>query len=102
MAGAAGLALVGAAAHYVITRYPSITDHMSSRIGATVTLLGVLLLGLAESLSASLLSLAVMFAVFALPVRLGWRFISPATPHRFDARMGEAGEFRRSGFSEDT
>jgi hypothetical protein len=36
-----------------------------------------------------------------MPLRLGWRFIGPVSPDKFDARMGDAEGFRRDGFAKD-
>ena len=49
----------------------------------------------------SLLSLAAIVVVVGMPLRLGWRFIGPVAPHKFDAKMGDAEGFRRAGFSDD-
>jgi hypothetical protein len=101
MIAAAVLALAGAAVRYAVSRYPRwFAGHLPMLRGGIVPGIG-LLLGLANQHATGLLSLAVIAVLIGMPLRLGWRFIAPASPHKFDAKMGDADGFRRAGFSDE-
>ena len=101
LVAAAGLALIGAAAHYAISRYPLWFARIEPMLRASISPVASILLGIVAQLQSGLLSLLVTVIVIAMPLRLGWRFIGPVSPHKFDARMGDAEGFRRAGFSDD-
>lgn len=99
---AAGLlAVAGAAAHYAVGRYPAWFARRRPALRALVVPAVCILLGLAAQMPLNPLAVAAAAVLLGLPLRLGWRFIGPVSPHKFDARMGDADAFRRAGFSDD-
>lgn len=98
---AAFLALAGAAAHYAVSRYPTWFARRQPMLRGFISPGLSILVGLAHQLPLGLLSLAVIAVLVGMPLRLGWRFIGPVSPHKFDAKMGDGDSFRRAGFSDD-
>ena len=95
------LALAGAAAHYVVSRYPGWFARHARKLRASVIPFAAVALGVVLQLPSGLLSLVVVAVLIGMPLRLGWRFIGPVSPHKFDAKMGDGETFRRAGFSND-
>lgn len=95
------LALLGGAARYAVTRYPAWLDRHMPMLRAGISPGASILLGLSDQLPQGLLSLAALIVLVGMPVRLGWKFIPPLAPHKFDAKMGDADGFRRAGFRDD-
>jgi len=95
------LALLGAGSHYVVSRYPERFAKRVPLLRGTIIPMACVGLALAAQWPWTFLPALVAIVVIGLPLRLGWRFIGPVSPDRFDAKMGDAGSFRRSGFSKD-
>jgi hypothetical protein len=95
------LATIGAATHYLVTCYPQWFETRWPMIKGAVSPLGCGVLWLANHFAIGALSLIVMAALLLMPLRVGWRFIAPATAERFDAKMGNHENFRRDGYSDE-
>lgn len=98
---AALLAITGAAARYVVARYPQAVQRHTPMFRGLVTPLASSLFGLAGQTETGLLGLVVVLVLAGMPLRLGWRFVGPVPPAKFDAQMGEERSFRGSGFSDE-
>jgi hypothetical protein len=90
LAGLALLALVGAGAHYTVSRYPARAAPLWPMLRAGIVPATCLALGLADQFAARLLSLPVCATLLAMPICLGWRFIGPAVRDGVDAKFGDA------------
>jgi len=95
------LALTGAATKYAVSRYPSWFARRWLMLRGLMSPLGMILVELADQWRMSPLSLAAVIVLVGMPLRLGWRFIPPLSPHKFDAKMGDGESFRRAGFSDE-
>jgi hypothetical protein len=93
-----GLGLLGAGAHYVVSRYPGWFGRARPVLRALLVPIIVALLGLASQVPDGLLRLCVVTLLVLMPMRYGWRFIGPVAPHKFDAKMGDARGFRGAGY----
>lgn len=96
-----GLGLLGAAAHYAVSRYPGWFGRVRLILRALLVPVIAVLLGLASQIPDGLLKLGVVTLLVLMPMRHGWRFIGPVSPHKFDARMGEARGFRGAGYRDE-
>jgi hypothetical protein len=99
---AAGLlTTAGAAIHYLVTHYPQWFEPRWPMIQGAVSPLGCGVLWAANHFAIGILSLFVIAALLLMPLRVGWRFIAPATAERYDAKMGNHESFRRDGYSDE-
>ena len=96
------LALAGAGLHYTVSRYPAWFARRNHMLRGSIVPVICVLLGLFQAFATSFLTFPVIALLMGMPLRFGWRFIGPAAPHKFDARMGDYETFRRDGFSRDS
>lgn len=101
MIGGAVLVLIGAAARYAVSRYPNGLARRTPMLRGAISPLGSSVVAMSDQLPQGLLSVALLAVLVAMPLRLGWKFIPPLAPHKFDAKMGDADGFRRAGFRDD-
>lgn len=96
------LAVIGAGARYANTRYTAlIAPHRAMMRGGVVPVTCALL-GFANEWQSGWLTAPILVVLIGMPLRMGWRFVGVIPPHRFDAKTGNAGDFRRDGFSDET
>jgi hypothetical protein len=95
------LTLVGAALRYAVTRYVMFFARHARMLRGAISPGLSLLLGVSEHVPGGLLTIAAVALLVAMPLRLGWRFVGPVPPPKFDAKMGDAKSFRDSGFRDD-
>jgi hypothetical protein len=99
--GGAVLVMLGAASHYALVRYAAWFAPRWPMLRGLLSPAGCLVLLVVDTFGVGVLRMTVIAALLAMPLWFGWRFIAPAVQTHFNARMGNAESFRRSGCSDD-